>query len=121
MPAPEGVPRRGKGKSAPPADEFFKRPRSSRGSRKEGFHFLSWGHPPKALPWPVVDKLINFLELRFPDFRKRRLLGIDPSNEPVGVLIGASLPRAEKLEGQELILDIFNSCGARNEFLISEI
>ena len=28
---------------------------------------------------------------------------------------------AEKLEGQELILDIFNSCGARNEFLISEI
>ena len=67
-------------------------PRSSRGQNKEGGHLLPWRHPLQALSGAVVQILVDPLEFLFRDPCEGGLLRMEPSHQPVGVLVRAAFP-----------------------------
>jgi len=89
---PGGVPRRGKGRTVPHGGRVLAEPHSSRGRSKEGGHLFPWRHPSQAFPRPVIQKRVDPLESGFSDFREGRLLGMQPADQSVGVLVRAALP-----------------------------
>jgi len=80
LPVPGGVPRRGKGRSAPHGGRVLIRPHSSRGRSKEGDHLLPWRPPSQALSRSLVEVGVDSLEFRLTNFRERRLLGVQPTD-----------------------------------------
>ena len=76
-----------------PKAGVIRSPSYSRGKAKEGSHFLPRRPPAQTLAGTVVDKNVDTLEFRPPNFSEGRLLGIEPADQAVRVLIGAPLPR----------------------------
>ena len=102
LPGPGGVPRRGKGRTVPHGGRVSMKPHSSRGRSKEGGHLLPRRHPSQALSRSVVQVRVNLLQCPLADAGERRLLGMEPADQPVGVLVRAALPGVVGIGEEEL-------------------
>ena len=89
---PVGVPRRGKVGAVPHGGRVSRTPRSSRGTTQEGGHLLPGRHPAQTLARTVVQKRVDPLEFRLADSREGRLLGVEPADQTIGVLVRAPFP-----------------------------
>ena len=79
-------------------------PRYSRGVAKEGGQFLPRRRPAKTLAGTVVEKRGDALNSRPADPREGRLLGMEPADQAVRVLVRAPLPRVVGM-GEEHVQD----------------
>ena len=102
--APEG-----QGVAAAPCSDFFRR-RSAR-SGEARFHLLPRCQPIQTLAWTVVEEGVDPSQFLLAKRRERGLLGVDPANQPVGVLVGSPLPgvvgTCEEHVGLQLPRDVF--------------
>jgi hypothetical protein len=91
-----GRPRRGapkgQGQGRAPPGTSIRVTLLAAGRNKAGGHLLPRRHPPQALAGPVVEKRVDPVKLGLANVGKGRLLGVQPADQAVGVLVRAPLP-----------------------------